>query len=210
MDLNILLNKFKKPSESSQSDALLTELTNYRDELLKRKGKRAADDVCFMKEKKFRLQIRQLTGTEHGAYEYLPKEFQDTVYRKNRLFAEAYTNFTLAPYVWEYYHKYFLTDSYLFQNIPKLHMFVQCCGIIPLEHGVCLIIRDPYGTAVTEPISFITLENAQKMIDRMLALDVTLILQGGDKIKVTHIRIIKIPFSGDETILFPELNEQEE
>lgn len=202
--LNLLSNKIKTYRKDSDNyEHLINELESYRDELLEKKKIRDEKDIQQEDEQVFRQKIYELTGTEHGSYEYLPDEFKDTIYEKNRLHAEAYTDFTLSPHVHAYYHSHFATDPYLFKSIPNLHMFIRCDGVVPAKEGPRLIIRDPYGSFVTEPVTFISLADARSMIGRVLALEITFVMLGGDKIKVNRIKKIRIPFSGDKTIPFP-------
>lgn len=199
-----VLNKFKISYRNNGGDYehLIRELESYRNALLEKKKCRKENDLKMNAEQEFRKVIYELTGTEHGSYEYLPDEFKGTVYEKNRLLAEANTDFTLAANVLDYYHRHFAADPYLFKSIPNLHMFVRCNGIVPAKEGPCLVISDPYGSFVTEPITFISLADAQSMIGRVLALEITFVMLGGDRIKVTTIKKMKIPFAGDPTIPF--------
>lgn len=114
--------------------------------------------------------IRKLTGAGYGWYEEIPEEYEDTIYKKKRFLVEQYAKGNLSK---EFFFQIKMIAARKNKNSIKLELFLCCCGILPKEGGICLILKDPYGKIITEPVPENTIKkDVSEIIGTMLLIKI--------------------------------------
>lgn len=149
-----------------QMDAMIQELEQERDQLLAEKAAYEARKAEKQQVIDFHNKIQKMNGLFCGYYEHIPERFKGTFYETERLLAESYTRCTLNP---ARHYDHAINCAFTGKDYDLAQCVTHCKSAVPTEEGIIFVLEDTEGEVTTLPTKLVSMDTAQKMIDRMVA-----------------------------------------